>query len=110
MRSDYDERGRVYFPGVDFQRFDDATKSAIEADIAADFDYAYTGIVRLPEGARFGVYLAYKYYRKLFDKITMMSASTVQGRRIRVSDSRKIALLVTSAARVQISRVGYNFL
>ncbi|MEL7222050.1 MAG: phytoene/squalene synthase family protein, partial [Bacteroidota bacterium] len=62
IKSDFDERGRVYFPGVDFSRFTAADKAEIEADIRKDFDHAYEGIVRLPEGARFGVYLAYVYY------------------------------------------------
>jgi len=69
LKSDYKERGRVYFPGVDFTRFDWEQKQAIEADIQADFDAGLDGIKRLPDGARFGVYLAYKYYTQLFAKI-----------------------------------------
>ena len=62
IKSDFQERGRVYFPGVDFKAFDPEAKARIEADIQADFDAAYQAILQLPKGARQGVYLAYVYY------------------------------------------------
>jgi phytoene/squalene synthetase len=99
MKSDFDERGRVYFPGVDFRQFTEADKLKIESDIKADFDHAYTGIVQLPKGVRFGVYLAYVYYTKLFQKIKNSPAHQVQKQRIRVHDGRKVALLLSSAVR-----------
>ncbi len=99
MKSDFDERGRVYFPGVDYRSFTAEDKARIEQDIKADFDHAYTGIVRLPKGARFGVYLAYVYYTKLFAKIRRTTAKKVTSERIRVNDGRKILLLFSSALR-----------
>jgi phytoene/squalene synthetase len=99
MKSDFKERGRVYFPGVDFTAFTDNDKKTIEEDIKQDFEHAMTGIKQLPKGARFGVYLAYRYYIKLFEKIKMAPCTLVQQERIRVPDSRKIYLLLTSAVR-----------
>lgn len=99
MASDFDDRGRVYFPGIDFTRFTNEDKLAIEADIKQDFDFAYTGIVQLPKGVRFGVYLAYVYYTKLFKKIRQSPASRVKEERIRVHDTRKVMLLFSSALR-----------
>lgn len=99
MKSDFDERGRVYFPGIDFTHFNNEEKLTIEADIKQDFDDAYKGIVRLPKGARFGVYLAYVYYLNLFQKIKKSTASRVQQERIRVNDRKKIYLLFQSALR-----------
>ena len=99
MASDFDERGRVYFPGVDFVKFDNETKDKIEEDIKADFDYAYTGIIALPKGARLGVYLAYIYYINLFQKIKNSSALKVKEERIRVRDSKKVLLLFSSTVR-----------
>ncbi|MCB0570348.1 MAG: phytoene/squalene synthase family protein, partial [Phaeodactylibacter sp.] len=99
MKSDFDERGRVYFPGIDFTRFTNADKLAIEADIKKDFDEAYKGIVQLPKGARLGVYLAYIYYLNLFQKIRNAPASRVTEKRIRVPNSRKLYLLFSSALR-----------
>ena len=103
MKSDFDERGRVYFPGVDFTNFNNSTKAVIEADIKADFDYAYTGIVQLPKGARFGVYLAYIYYLNLFNKIKNSSALKVTNERIRVHDSRKVYLLFSTALKSRLN-------
>jgi len=99
MKSDFDERGRVYFPGIDFTRFNNEEKLTIEADIKQDFDDAYKGIVRLPKGARFGVYLAYVYYINLFQKIKKATAKRVQQERIRVNDRKKVYLLFQSALR-----------
>jgi phytoene/squalene synthetase len=99
MKSDFDERGRVYFPGVDYTRFCQQDKLEIEADIKKDFDDAYKGIVQLPEGARFGVYLAYIYYTNLFKKIRSAPADRVTQERIRVPNRRKAVLLFSSALR-----------
>lgn len=99
MKSDYEERGRVYFPGVDFQHFTPTDKQNIEQDIKQDFEEAYSGIVRLPKGVRFGVYLAYVYYVNLFKKIKGSPVAHVKQERIRVKDSKKIYLLFSSAVR-----------
>ncbi len=96
MQADYEHLGRVYFPGVDFQRFSDGEKVRIEQEIEQDFSNAYQGIVQLPDGARFGVYLAYMYYRKLFAKIRTLPADRILQQRIRVSNSRKALLLARS--------------
>lgn len=99
MKSDYVDRGRVYFPGVDFTTFNQADKEAIEKDIKADFDHALTGIRELPHGARLGVYLAYVYYTKLFQKIRNSPVAQVKGERIRVPDTKKAYLLASTAFR-----------
>lgn len=105
MKSDFQDRGRVYFPGVSFDRFDQAAKRAIEADIKHDFDHAYTGIIALPEGARRGVYLAYKYYLRLFRKIVNLPAERILQERVRVPDNQKIAMLIGTYVQHQ-----FNFL
>ena len=99
IKSDFDDRGRVYFPGVDFQRFREDDKRQIELDIKKDFDDAYLGIVQLPEGARFGVYLAYMFYLNLFGKIKKTAAAKVADQRIRVPNRKKFYLLFSSALR-----------
>jgi len=103
MKSDFDERGRVYFPGVDFLNFTNEDKAMIEADIKADFDHGYEGILKLPESARFGVYLAYVYYINLFQKIKKSTASMVKEERIRVNDGKKMYLLFSSALKNQLN-------
>lgn len=103
IKSDFDERGRVYFPGVDFRRFTNDAKRRIEADIEADFDAALEGIRQLPDGTRFGVYLAYKYYTHLFAKIKSAPAQRVAQERFRLSDKRKMYLLFSSAVRHRLN-------
>jgi phytoene/squalene synthetase len=94
IKSDYQERGRVYFPNVEFAEFCETQKKEIELDIKKDFDHAYEGIKQLPEGARLGVYIAYRYYLDLFRKIKNLPAAEVSKKRIRVGDTRKALLFV----------------
>ncbi len=103
IKSDYAERGRTYFPEVDFLKFDEQSKKDIEADIQKDFDDAYKGIIQLPKGARLGVYLAYVYYITLFNKIKKLPASTIMQERIRVPDNKKLSLLVQSYFKYQLN-------
>jgi len=93
IKSDFDERGRVYFPEVDFHNFCPTQKKKIEADIQNDFQLALQGIKNLPTGARPGVYLAYIYYLQLFKKLKNLPPSRVLKERIRVPDSIKLILL-----------------
>ena len=94
IKSDFDERGRVYFPGVSFELFDKIAKGVIEEDIQKDFDEAMVGIANLPDGAKLGVKVAYLYYQKLFDKIKGLSADTITHQRIRIPNSQKFTLLI----------------
>lgn len=93
IKSDYKDRGRVYFPGVNFDTFSKTDKEVIEREIREDFEEAYKGIMELPKEAKFGVYIAYTYYQKLFKKITKLPASKILSERIRIPDARKIAIL-----------------
>ncbi|MBB5396012.1 phytoene/squalene synthase family protein [Mucilaginibacter sp. AK015] len=92
IKSDYEDRGRTYFPEVDFTNFTEADKQVIETDIKRDFDDAFEGIKLLPKGSRLGVYVAYIYYLQLFKKIKATAALTVMQKRIRVSDTQKLGL------------------
>lgn len=99
MNSDLEERGRVYFPGIDLTKFDEYTKQEILKDIQKDFDNALIGIRMLPSGARRGVYLAYVYYLNLYKKIRKASIEKILAERIRVSDRRKVFLLMNTMVR-----------
>lgn len=105
IRSDYEERGRVYFPGLRYEQFDDAAKQAVEADIRADFEAAYEGIRQLPRAARLGVYLAYIYYLKLFHKLRQAPAQQVLAERVRLPDNTKLLLLAGSWLRYRLRAV-----
>jgi len=101
IKSDLEERDRFYFPNVDFDKFDNNSKKIIEKDIQSDFDEALQGIRKLSPDARLGVYLAYMYYQKLFDKIRKTDASGIMKKRYRISNFRKILILLSSSIRVK---------
>lgn len=103
IKSDYEDRGRVYFPGVDFNEFSKMAKEQIEADIQKDFDDALEGIMRLPTGAKMGVYLAYRYYLKLFRKIKNCPASRIKEERIRIPDSLKMGILLSTYFQARLN-------
>lgn len=99
IKSDYVDRGRFYFPEINYLHFSEKDKQKIETDIEKDFDEAYIGIMALPIEAKLGVLLAYKYYVKLFEKIRNASVETIQNKRIRVPNYQKISLLTYTYIR-----------
>ncbi len=103
LKSDFEERGRVYFPGVDFLQFTAADKLNIEQDILTDFQEGFKGIIQLPATSRFGVYLAYVYYFSLFKKIQQTPSHKVQEKRIRVNALEKLMLLFQSSVRMKLN-------
>lgn len=93
LRADHELLGRSYFPDVAFAGFDDAAKQRIEQEVEADFAAAWEGIRRLPRGARFGVQVAYTYYRALFRKIQRSSAQRIRKERVRIGNGDKLLLV-----------------
>lgn len=93
MRSDFEERGRVYFPDLEAFALDEEIKVRIEEEVDADFMAAKAGIRGLPEGARFGVWLAYRFYYKLFARIRRSSPEHIRQNRIRVPNWNKFLLI-----------------
>lgn len=105
LNADYIGMGRVYFPGIEIQNFDDVTKRLIEESISKDFQHAYQGIKQLPRGARLGVYIAYVYYLALFKKIRNTPSHEVLQARIRIPDPHKAQLLAYSYLKHQLNLI-----
>lgn len=103
VKSDYQTLNRMYFPGVDFRNFTTASKREIEEDIARDFRHAYEGIIKLPLKARFGVYVAYKYYLSLFKKIRQMQPERILEERVRIPDYAKAWVAAKALIRTQLN-------
>lgn len=103
VKADFEGLNRMYFPGCDFRKFNQQDKAAIEADIQKDFDDAYNGIMQLPAKARFGVYVAYKYYLSLFKKIKKVQPQKIMEERIRIPDYGKIVILAKAGLRSQLN-------
>jgi len=96
MKDDYHVLGRVYFPRVNFSDFNNDEKKEIEEEIDRDFDLALEGIRALPPSSRYAVYLAYRNYRTLFNKIRKMSARQILHQRVRISNPRKLGLVINT--------------
>lgn len=103
VKADSEMLGRTYFPGVDFNNFTAADKKQIEADIAKDFEDAYAGILELPAKARFGVYVAYKYYLSLFRKIKKTAPANILEQRIRIPNYGKAYIVAKAGLRSQFN-------
>lgn len=100
MAADYKELGRVYFPGVTFDGFDDATKNKIIKDIERDFSAAKKAVARLPQSSQRAVGLSIVYYGALLEKLKKTPADVIKQKRVRINDFKK-ALLLTKAAAVK---------
>ena len=99
FKADVDGLGRMYFPQLHTQAFNDETKREIEADIIKDFDAGYEGIKQLPKDVRLGVYVAYIYYKNLLKKIINMPVNRILEERVRIPDNQKYALFFGSYIR-----------
>jgi len=102
VKTDYNNLERVYFPGVDFSNFTMCMKNDIEKNILADFHDAYKGIMELPMKARFGVYVAYKYYFSLFKKIKKTNPAKILEERIRIPNYRKALIILRAGVKNQL--------
>lgn len=102
IKADFNGLARVYFPGCDFNNFTEQYKIEIEEEICNDFNTAYQGILTLPLKARFGVYVAYKYYFSLFKKIRKMRPTKVLEERIRIPNYRKMMIIFRAGVKNQL--------
>ncbi|MBZ4676433.1 MAG: crtM [Anaerophaga sp.] len=105
VQADLKERGRTYFPNVDLLNFTITEKEKIEKEIEEDFRAAYKGIVKLKKEARLGVYVAYVYYLKLFQKIKKMQPAAIMRERIRINNWVKMGLLFQGLVKHETGRV-----
>ena len=103
VKSDYQELGRTYFPGVDLEKFTPYEKLKIEDDIQDDFECALEGIIKLPSSSRLGVYVAYRYYFSLFKKIKKVSSDRLMEERIRVPNTKKLLITFESMFQNQFN-------
>ena len=93
LKADMEGLERNYFPTLNLDEINDATKRAIVEEIEADLHEGYKGIVQLPAEAKFGVYTAYVYYKKLLTKLKNTPPLEIKNTRIRVPDYQKLTLL-----------------
>jgi 15-cis-phytoene synthase len=103
LKADFDDLNRSYFPKIDLNNLDEHSKQEIIDDIEADFEKGLSGIKKLPIEARFGVFMAYRYYSQLLNKLKKTPALQIKNARIRVSDPKKVELLMRSYVKYQLN-------
>ena len=106
IKSDMEERERIYLPGVNHAiKIDDANKQNLEKEIELEFKNALIGIKKLPAGVKLGVYSAYLYYLGLFKKIKRLKIKELMNQRVRVSNTTKLALLLRGVLEIKVFRL-----
>ncbi len=103
LKADHDELNRTYFPNTDLNNLDEDSKKAIIDDIEKDFSEGLSGIKQLPLEAKFGVFMAYRYYNQLLKKLKTTPALEIKSTRIRVPDYKKVELLTRSYVKYQLN-------
>lgn len=93
LKTDFEDLDRTYFPNTDLSQLDECSKQEIIQEIEADFKMGFEGILHLPIEAKFGVYTAYVYYKKLLSKLKKTPSAEIKNTRIRVPDYQKVSLL-----------------
>ena len=106
LKDDFELLNRSYFPNVDLTSLDTESKHLIIQEIEDDFDFAFNhGILKLPVEAKFGVYMAYRYYRRLLKKLNSVPSSEIIETRVRISDPMKINLLARSYVKYKLNMI-----
>ena len=106
LKDDVELLNRSYFPNVDLKELDNKSKEEIVKEIEADFEFAFSnGILQLPVEAKFGVYMAYRYYKKLLIKLKATPSSEIMDTRIRISNPMKINLLARSYVKYKLNLI-----
>ncbi|MCH3884093.1 phytoene/squalene synthase family protein [Tenacibaculum aquimarinum] len=106
IKDDFEELNRSYFPNVNFGDFNEQAKAEIIKDIEEDFEYAFkNGILNLPVEAKFGVYMAYRYYKRLLKKLKAVHHTKIMETRVRISNPMKINLLARSYVKYKLKLI-----
>ena len=106
LKDDIEGLHRSYFPNVDFKTLDNESKNQIIKEIEEDFDVAFKeGILKLPVEAKFGVYVAYRYYKRLLKKLKQTPSSKIMETRVRISNPMKINLLARSFVKYKLNLI-----
>ena len=103
LNDDFKKLDRVYFPGIDYNTFNEESKRTIMNDIQKDFSTALKGIYMLPNNSKFGVYAAYKYYKRLLRKLEKASYLKIKNQRVRVPNYQKVDVLARSYVRYRLN-------
>tara|TARA_B100001996_G_scaffold313638_1_gene256067 strand:- start:555 stop:1394 length:840 start_codon:yes stop_codon:yes gene_type:complete len=102
-KSDLEILKRSYFPNTHVNNLNEKSKKEIINDIEKDFNKGLMGIKMLPIEAKFGVFMAYRYYNQLLKRLKQTPATEIKNTRIRVPNLKKIELLTRSYVKYQLN-------
>ena len=105
LNEDFENLNRSYFPNINPNKLSETDKKKVLTEIKKDFGEAYVGIVKLPKEAKLAVYVAYKYYSNLLYKIEKTPSAILKEKRIRVSNPKKMYLLIVSYFNFKLKMV-----
>ena len=105
LNEDFENLNRSYFPNINPNKLSETDKKKVLTEIKKDFEEAYLGIVKLPKEAKLAVYVAYKYYFNLLSKIEKTPSAILKEKRIRVSNPKKMYLLIVSYFNFKLKMV-----
>ncbi len=103
LKADFEGLNRTYFPNTDLTKLTESSKKEIIEDIENDFKLAYEGILRLPIEAKFGVYTAYRYYKRLLTRLKATPSTEIKNTRIRVPNYQKMELLARCYVKYRLN-------
>lgn len=93
LAEDHDTLGRRYFPGLEVDRFCDADRDRILADIDADLAAAAAVVPDLPPSSRRAVRVAHATFAELASRLRATPAAEIRRTRVRVPDTVKLRLV-----------------
>tara|TARA_R110002020_G_scaffold143460_3_gene315646 strand:+ start:3671 stop:4426 length:756 start_codon:yes stop_codon:yes gene_type:complete len=105
LKEDYENLSRTYFPNTNLDSLDEESKMIIIEEIEENFNRGYQGILQLPHDSKLGVFVAYRYYKRLLKKLQQTPAIEIKNARIRVPNVEKIGLLTRSYVKYQLNLV-----
>ncbi len=103
IKADQENLKRSYFPNTQFNNLSELEKNTIINEIEDDFKLGLQGIKELPIVAKFGVFIAYRYYNQLLKKLKKTPATEIINKRIRVPNLKKLELLTRSYVKYQLN-------
>ena len=94
LAADFKVLGRSYFPGVRIDSFDEAEKQRLVADINDELRISAQSLPNLPKNSRRAVAAAQMFFTELNNQIGKAPADKLISERIRVSNPRKVGILI----------------
>jgi phytoene/squalene synthetase len=94
LAADFKVLGRSYFPGVRIDSFNEAEKQRLVADINDELRISAQSLPNLPKNSRRAVAAAQMFFTELNNQIGKAPADQLISERIRVSNPRKVGILI----------------